>query len=73
MVYTIPVLFKEAPLGFVFINGFNYVWDDDILNSDIPYIKEHAIQNYKLCVELFTLSDDQCQRISVTPVDRNLQ
>lgn len=73
MVHTIPVLFKEAPLGYKFINGFHYLWDDEVLQNDIQYCKEHALENYRLCIKMFTLSNDQVKRISARSVNGYLQ
>lgn len=64
MVRTIPVLFKETPLGNKFIDGFHFLWDEEVLNGDASYDKDKADQNFALCVDRFSLSQQIINRIS---------
>jgi len=64
MVYTIPVVFEEAPLGKKFINKFYYKSDKEVLEFDTAYEKSQAIRNYDLCIERFTLSEKDIGKIS---------
>lgn len=58
MVLTIPVIFKETPLGEKFINGFYYVDDEEVLSNKMAYDHDKALQNFASCVEKFSLSKD---------------
>ena len=64
MVHTIPVVFEEAPLGNKFVNKFFYKSDKEVLKFDIAYEKSQAIRNCDLCIERFTLSDKDIDKIS---------
>ncbi|SEJ50670.1 hypothetical protein SAMN05192553_104358 [Cyclobacterium xiamenense] len=67
-VETIPVLFKETPLSDKFVDGFNFVWNDELLNLDsisqcqAPDPKTNRL----LAKERFCLTDDECKRILET-------
>lgn len=63
MVLTIPVIFKETPLGEKFINGFYYVNDEEVLSDNILYDHDKAIRNFELSLQKFTLSKDVVSRL----------
>jgi len=66
MVYTIPVVFEDAPLGNKFTNKFNYKSDKEVLKFDIAYEKSQAIQNHDLCIERFSLSEKYVSDIALS-------
>jgi hypothetical protein len=55
MCKSIPILFKETPLGEKFINGFKYFYDDE----DAMYNEDWATANLELALHRFTLSSAQ--------------
>ncbi len=56
MTNTIPVVFKETPLGNVFCSGFYFVTDEQFLTGDVEYENEHANSNYTKCLRKFSLT-----------------
>ncbi|MBA3026792.1 MAG: hypothetical protein FP820_10390 [Sulfurimonas sp.] len=63
MVLTIPVVFKETPLGSKFTNGFYYIDDDEALENKNLYDTEKALKNFELSLEKFTLSHNLIQKL----------
>jgi len=59
-VESIPILFKEAPLGHRFIDGFFYLWNTDGL---FFYDSEKASQNRLMAKEKFCITENECQLI----------
>lgn len=69
-VESIPILFERAPLGKKFINGFNYLWDNQIISDIAPYALtfDRAIskRNRELAKKRFCLTEEECEQISQT-------
>lgn len=63
MVLTIPVVFKETPLGEKFLNGFYYLNDEEVLLDNVLYDHEQALRNFRLSLQKFTLSQDIVLRL----------
>ncbi len=55
MVLTIPIIFKETPLGEKFLKSFYYLNDEDVLSKHIEYNYEKALKNFELSFQKFTL------------------
>jgi len=53
---SIPIVFRETPLGDQFVNGFHFLWDD---KEPHVYDEALAIKNRRLALERFTLSAEQ--------------
>tara|TARA_R110002020_G_scaffold318950_4_gene534640 strand:+ start:684 stop:1379 length:696 start_codon:yes stop_codon:yes gene_type:complete len=65
-VNTIPVLFKKTPLSEKFIKGFNFYWDDDILNNlnlDSKKLTHMSIHNKQLASEIFLFTEEELNSI----------
>jgi len=70
-VEAIPIIFEDAPLGNKFINNFNYIWSNEVLdrnNKVIPpiYDKELATKNRELAFSLFCLTSEEINLIKST-------
>lgn len=64
MVLTIPIIFKETPLGENFIKGFYCYGDDEILSKQIIYQNNESSKNFELCQQKFTFSEDDILRLA---------
>lgn len=67
-VESIPIVFEEAPLGIKFLEGFNYFWKEQILDSNLKvappfYDKELAIKNRNLAKQKFCFANSECDLI----------
>ena len=65
-VCAIPVVFKSTPLGAVFINGFYFVWDNEVISDWEKIYKDiskHAENNRLLAKERFCLTKKECSDI----------
>lgn len=58
MVLTVPVVFKETPLGEKFLKGFYYINDEEALLDSISYDYDKALRNFELCVEKYSFSQN---------------
>lgn len=67
-VKAIPVIFQDAPLGKKFIDGFNFIWDCDIIKSkSIPdYDINIAKKNQLRAKQIFCLSRIEIELIKNT-------
>jgi len=68
---AIPILFEGAPLGKMFIDGFNYYWDYEALNDSFnpnnpTYDIEIAKSNRFLAERIFCLTEEECKLINTT-------
>jgi hypothetical protein len=67
MTESIPILFRSAPLGDNFTNGFRFIWDDDavriIETTELVYQNEIAERNRLLAAQRFCLSESDIDRI----------
>lgn len=67
---TIPVVFRRTPLGQSFIEGFHYVWDDQIIQSKDDFISSNfhqmTLQNRALASHKFCLTEAECLLIKNT-------
>ena len=61
LVKSMPILFKQTPLGNNFINKFYYYWNTDILANPTSYhelYNKHMVEhNQKLAITKFTFND----------------
>lgn len=66
-VKSIPVLFKTAPLSDSFVNGFKYLWDDEVLKNPNKIINSYsdidADYNRELAFNRFCLNEEECKLI----------
>lgn len=60
---VIPVIFRKTPLSDTFINDSYFVWDDDILKTEIEHDQEHLDYNYNFALSKFTLNETQIRTI----------
>jgi len=67
-VEAIPILFKDAPLGESFINGFNYMWDYQLfdLNKSSDLSCADSENNRLLAKQKFCLTEEECKLINAT-------
>lgn len=65
MTNTIPVIFRDTPLGDEFTDGFFFIYDDE-LDVEINNLHEKALANYSECVKRFTISEENINDILVT-------
>lgn len=66
MTKTIPILFRDTPLGYKFTEGFFFLYNDS-LDVDVNILSEMAEANYVACMNKFTISDLKIKEILAKP------
>lgn len=66
--FSIPILFKRTPLSDSFIDGFNIIWDTEIIsnNRSVDFEMDAAISNYIHAKKKFCLTDENISDILKT-------
>jgi hypothetical protein len=62
MTKTIPILFRDTPLGEKFTEGFFFLYNDE-LDIDTSNLNGMADANYIECIKRFTISDAEINQI----------
>lgn len=60
---TIPVLFRESPLGENWIRGFKVLWNDSNFNLDDEQYNRLLKRNKELALHKFFISDEELAQI----------
>ena len=62
---SIPIVFKETPMGKHFVKNIFYLWDDQ--RHDIDNYHDVVDQNYQLALNQWTLQPDEIDLIKSLP------
>jgi hypothetical protein len=66
MGFSIPVVFNKTPLSKTFVDGFYYVFDDNISegqNIQVDDYDAHLLRNFKLAEKRFTFQEEHVSKI----------
>jgi len=62
---SIPVLFRQTPLGKNFIKDFKFVWNDSTFNISDKEYNQIVNYNYNLAVNTFTINNADLEKLRI--------
>jgi hypothetical protein len=68
---SIPILFRETPLGKNFIKSYHYLWNDEIENLSNEKYSNFVDENYEMALKEFSLQSNEIESLSKITKNEN--